>query len=91
MGRVDLEDIAKTENIVALCDGIGITGSRSIQAVPNAKRFKDYREMLDKQDIDAVIVATDHTYAIISMEAIRQGKHVYTEKRSRIPYKKPAC
>ena len=38
--------------------------------------------MLDTQkDIDAVVIATpDHTHAIISMEAMRRGKHVYTEK-----------
>src|SRR5690554_459267 len=83
MGRVDLEDIAKTENIVALCD---VDWNNSVQkifgAYPNAKRYKDFRVMLDKQkDIDAVVVATpDHTHAIISMAAIRQGKHVYTEK-----------
>jgi Predicted dehydrogenases and related proteins len=83
MGRVDLEDIAKTENIVALCD---VDWNNSVENVftlyPKAQRYKDFRVMLDKQkDIDAVIVATpDHTHAIISMEAIRRGKHVYTEK-----------
>ncbi|WP_339740531.1 Gfo/Idh/MocA family oxidoreductase, partial [uncultured Sunxiuqinia sp.] len=83
MGRVDLEDVAKTENIVALCD---VDWNESVNNVFNtyskAKRYKDYRMMLDEQkDIDAVIVATpDHTHALISMEAMRRGKHVYTEK-----------
>ncbi|MGQ7867849.1 Gfo/Idh/MocA family protein [Sunxiuqinia sp. sy24] len=83
MGRVDLEDVAKTENIVALCD---VDWNESVNNVfniyPRAKRHKDFRIMLDEQkDIDAVIVATpDHNHAVISMEAMRQGKHVYTEK-----------
>lgn len=83
MGRSDLEDVAKTENIVALCD---VDWNNSVENVfqlyPKAHRYKDYRVMLDKQkDIDAVVIATpDHTHAIISMEAIRRGKHVYTEK-----------
>ncbi len=83
MGRVDIEDIAKSENIVALCDVDWNNGVNNVfKLYPNAKRYKDYRVMLDTQkDIDAVIVATpDHTHAIISMEAIRRGKHVYTEK-----------
>jgi len=34
-----------------------------------------------EKEIDAVIVATpDHTHAVASMEAIRRGKHVYTQK-----------
>jgi predicted dehydrogenase len=83
MGRVDLEDVAKTENIVALCD---VDWNNSVENVfklyPKAQRYKDFRIMLDKQkDIDAVMVATpDHTHAIISMEVIKRGKHVYTEK-----------
>jgi predicted dehydrogenase len=83
MGRVDLEDVAKTENIVALCD---VDWNNSVEKVfasyPIAQRYKDYRKMLDAQkEIDAVIVATpDHNHAHISMEAIKRGKHVYTEK-----------
>lgn len=83
MGRVNLENVAKTENIVALCD---VDWREPVQKIfnlyPAAKRYKDYRVMLDSQkDIDAVIVATsDHTHAIISLEAMKRGKHVYTQK-----------
>jgi predicted dehydrogenase len=83
MGRGVLEDLARTENIVALCD---VDWSERVERVfetyPGAKRYKDFRVMLDNQkDIDAVMIATpDHTHAVTSMEAIKRGKHVYTEK-----------
>lgn len=73
-----------SENIVALCD-VDFTVNKAEQVVgtfPKAKRYMDFRVMLDKQkDIDAVMVATpDHTHAVISMEAMRRGKHSYTQK-----------
>ncbi len=82
-GRGVIESIAKTENIVALCD---VDWSDRVERVfstyPRALRFKDFRVMFDKQkEIDAVMIATpDHTHAVITMEAIKRGKHVYTEK-----------
>jgi predicted dehydrogenase len=52
------------------------------EIVPKAKRYKDYREMLDKQkDIDAVVVATpDHMHAPIALAAMDLKKHVYVQK-----------
>ena len=49
---------------------------------PKAKRYKDYREMLDQQkDIDAVLVATpDHMHATIALAAMDLNKHVYVQK-----------
>ncbi len=70
------------ENIVALCDPDRRTAAGAFKKFPQAKIFKDYREMLDTlKEIDAVVVATpDHHHAFASMEAIRRGKHVYCEK-----------
>jgi predicted dehydrogenase len=47
-----------------------------------AKRYADFREMLDKQkDIDALVVATpDHAHAIIGKTAMQLKKHVYIQK-----------
>jgi predicted dehydrogenase len=52
------------------------------EVVPKAKRYTDYREMLEKQkDIDAVVIATpDHMHATIALAAMDIGKHVYVQK-----------
>jgi predicted dehydrogenase len=72
----------KRENIVALCDVDEEYAAKAFKEFPDAKRYRDFRVMLEKQkDIEAVVVATpDHTHAIISLTAIKMGKHVYCEK-----------
>jgi predicted dehydrogenase len=70
------------ENVVALCDPDDARAARSFGRYPNVQKFKDYRQMLDKQrDIEAVVVSTpDHTHAHASITAMRMGKHCYCEK-----------
>ncbi len=43
--------------------------------------YRDYRELLEKEKVDAVMIATpDHSHAVITMAALKRGKHVYCEK-----------
>ena len=81
MGKGNLEHM-ETDNIVALCDVDWDCAAKAFEKYPDAKRYKDYRVMLEKEkDIDAVVVATpDHTHAIVTMAAMQAGKHVYTQK-----------
>ena len=80
-GASDLDQV-KSENIVALCDVDSDYAAKTFKKYPDAKRYTDFREMLDKEkSIDAVVVGTpDHTHAIVSITAIKHGKHVYCEK-----------
>ena len=80
-GRADLQG-CRSQNIVALCDVDPRFAARSFAEYPRARAYSDYRQMLDRErDLDAVIIATpDHTHAVIAMEAMRRGKHVYCEK-----------
>ena len=73
----------RNENIVALCDVDTRRAGDVFAKHPRAKAYTDYRRLLDEMDkqIDAVTVATpDHTHAVIAMNAIKRGKHVYCEK-----------
>lgn len=83
MGKGNIANVAKKENIVALCDVDWREPTAKVfKTYPGAKQYKDFRVMLDNQkDIDAVIIATpDHTHAVISLEAMKRGKHVFTQK-----------
>lgn len=73
----------QSENIVALCDVDWKYAQGAFDFFPKAKRYWDWRVMLDemKDSIDAVVIATaDHTHAIIAAHAMTLGKHVYVEK-----------
>ncbi|MDR3366259.1 MAG: Gfo/Idh/MocA family oxidoreductase [Prevotellaceae bacterium] len=82
-----IQDFAQTGmvNVVALCDvDLGAKHTqKAIGMYPQAKQFKDFRQLFDKagREFDAVVVATpDHSHFPISMLAIANGKHVYVEK-----------
>ncbi|RKX42617.1 MAG: gfo/Idh/MocA family oxidoreductase [Verrucomicrobia bacterium] len=70
-------------NIYALCDVDAVRGAPSFEKYPNAKRFDDWRVLLEKEakNLDAVVISTpDHTHAVITMAAMQLGLPVYCEK-----------
>jgi Oxidoreductase family, NAD-binding Rossmann fold len=71
-----------SENIVALADVDWARGAEGFKRWEKATRYKDYRQMLDKEkSIDAVtVVIPDHMHAAVALAAMQRGKHVYVEK-----------
>lgn len=75
-------------NLVALCDvDQGVLDKRMAELpklnvdAAKVKTYTDYRKLLDRKDIDVVIIGTpDHWHALIMMHACEAGKDVYVEK-----------
>ncbi len=81
-GAADVNGV-ESENIVALCDVDEQRAAGTFQRFPQAKRYKDFRKMLDEihGQIDAVVIGTpDHTHAVAGVMAMKMGKHCYCEK-----------
>jgi predicted dehydrogenase len=82
MGSGDVRSCAG-ENIVALCDADQRSVVRNAKDFPSARQYSDFRKMLQEMDkqIDAVLVATpDHNHAVVSIMAMKMGKHVHCQK-----------
>jgi len=84
-GGGDIKAASVGNNIVALCDVDFHRAAEagSFKAFPKAKKYKDFRKMLDEmgRQIDAVTVSTpDHQHAVAAMMAMKMGKHVFCQK-----------
>src|SRR5260221_384088 len=84
-GESDIANFAKTgkAEIAYLCDVDDRRAANSVKSFPNAKYYKDFRIMLDKEHkhIDAVSVSTpDHNHFVQAMASMQLGKHVYVQK-----------
>ena len=81
-GGDNLKGLAN-QNVVALCDVDDQRAGKAYEQHPEAKKFFDFRRMLDELDkqIDGVVISTpDHTHFHPAAMAMRMGKHVYLEK-----------
>ncbi|MGQ9698536.1 MAG: Gfo/Idh/MocA family protein, partial [Armatimonadota bacterium] len=82
-GDSDMMDASRFGDIVAICDVDENTLNRAAQRFPNAKKYYDFRKMLDEMgnSIDAVTVSTpDHTHAPAAAMAMSMGKHCFCQK-----------
>jgi len=69
--------------VVALCDVDDVYAKKAFDRWPQARRYRDFREMLQAEGpkIDAVYCGTpDHTHAVVTLAALRQKKHVCCAK-----------
>ncbi len=69
--------------IVAICDVDENHLNHAAELAPKARKYRDWREMLEQEgdNIDSVNASVpDHMHAIIAMNAMKRGKHVYCQK-----------
>ena len=69
-------------NVAAVCEADGNRLAAAAKKVgAGCDAYRDYRRLLDRKDIDAVIIASpDHWHAVMTVHACGAGKHVYVEK-----------
>jgi predicted dehydrogenase len=82
-GSSDSADAGNHGDIVAICDIDDQRLDAAAAKFANAKKFHDFREMLDQlgSSIDAVTVSTpDHTHAVAAGMAMNMGKHCFCQK-----------
>ncbi|MCX6538386.1 MAG: Gfo/Idh/MocA family oxidoreductase [Acidobacteria bacterium] len=73
----------ETENIVALADVDWVRGVPGFERYDKATKYKDFRQMLDKEgkSIDAVVIGIpDHMHTFAALWCMERGKSVYVEK-----------
>lgn len=82
-GGSDIDQAGTFGEVVGICDIDDNTLGKKGEKFTKAKKFNDFRKMLEEmgKDIDAVVIGTpDHTHAPAAAMAMRMGKHVYVQK-----------
>ena len=83
MGKIDLRDFLRQPEVEirAVCDVFRPNAETAAKIVGKPDIYGDFRRVLERKDIDAVVVATpDHWHPLITVMACEAGKDVYVEK-----------
>jgi len=81
-GMADAKQAAQFGNVVAIAD-VDLKHAEAAREVfgGTADLYQDYRQLLDRQDVDVIVNATpDHWHTKINVDACLAGKDIYTEK-----------
>lgn len=75
------EFVKSGADVVALCDVYPDQIDRAQKIAPNAKGYSEYQPVLDRKDVDVVLIATpDHWHSRHAIDSLNAGKDVYVEK-----------
>jgi myo-inositol 2-dehydrogenase / D-chiro-inositol 1-dehydrogenase len=81
MGSYDITLAAKFGNVVALCDVDESHAGKLSKTIPNARIYKDFRRVLERNDVQVILNATpDHWHTLVNLGSLKAGKDVYSEK-----------
>src|SRR5213592_2400002 len=80
-GRYDTTLAAKFATVTAVCDVDSKHAEEASKQFDGAKVYKDFRRLLERDDIHAIINGTpDHWHTLVNLAAMKAGKDVYSEK-----------
>ena len=80
-GRGDAKNASRFGRVVAVCDIDENRVDEAKKMFPDATGYHDFRKVMERDDIHAVICGTvDHWHSLVSIAAMRAGKDVYCEK-----------
>ena len=80
-GRYDAKLAQAFADVVAVCDVDDRHAEEAAAQFKGAKVYKDFRKVMERDDIHAVINGTpDHWHTLINLHAMHRGKDVYSEK-----------
>ena len=80
-GRGDAKNAQKYGQIIAVCDVDAGHLAAAQKDFPGAEGYSDFRKLLERKYVDAVICGTvDHWHTLVAMAAMKAGKDIYCEK-----------
>ena len=80
-GCGDARNASRFGKIVAVCDVDASHLARAKRDFAGSEDYADFRKLLERKDVDAVICGTvDHWHTLVSIAAMRAGKDIYCEK-----------
>ena len=80
-GRGVAREAAALGQMVAVCDLDDVNLAQAQKAWPEAKLYKDFRRLLERDDVHIIVNGTpDHWHTLVNLAALKAGKDIYSEK-----------